>query len=305
MVIGETARAANFALYGYQRATNPKLAARRDVIVLPPTEACATSTAASLPCMFSYRNRESYRSRPQDDESLASLASRLGVAVQYVGNNFGDCKGVCRGVPSLYTQNQPEAVEGQAYCNNRECFDEILLPGLKHSLAGMPPEGGLILLHQNGSHGPLYDRRYPDRYRQFVPVCDGADVRHCSREELVNGYDNTILYTDAVLDGLIGILADDPRPVLLIYLSDHGESLGEGGLYLHGLPYDLAPPEQKTVPFLLWGSPSFWQGEGIDRGCVAATTDPGHDNLFHSLLGLLRISAPEYRAEEDLFAACR
>jgi lipid A ethanolaminephosphotransferase len=159
-----------------------------------------------------------------------------------------------------------------------------------------------------GNHGPAYFARYPTEFRRFTPDCETAELRKCTREQVVNAYDNAVLYTDHVLAGLVGTLAQGTAfDTAMLYVSDHGESLGENGLYLHGLPYSIAPGTQTHVPMVSWISPGFSAAEGVSRNCLRAKTDEplSHDNLFHSVLGLLDVHTSVYRPKRDLFEDCR
>ena len=199
-------------------------------------------------------------------------------------------------------------------CDGERCLDEALLQGLDIAPAQAKPGAGapadqLIVLHQLGNHGPAYDRRYPDAFRHFKPVCATADLPRCSREQIVNAYDNALLYTDHVLAQAITLLrsAGSTHDTALLYLSDHGESLGENGLYLHGLPYAIAPEVQLQVPMLLWLSEGLARQHRIDPACLRqrAAQPASHDHLFHSLLGLMDVTTALYEPALDLFALCR
>ena len=303
LVVGETARAASFSLNGYARPTNPELS-RLEVINFASVTACGTATEVSLPCMFSPFGRADYdEQRIRRHDSLLHVLARAGLQVLWRDNQSG-CKGVCAGLPVQDVSR--ETVEG--LCTADRCLDEILLHGLDGIVRDA--RGDLfVVLHQLGSHGPAYHRRYPPEAREFVPTCDRDELRECSREQIVNSYDNSILYTDRFLARTIGLLAAwrERFDVAMLYVSDHGESLGEHGLYLHGLPYAIAPREQLEVPMVWWLPPEAARGLGVDPDCLRrrALQPASHDNLFHSVLGLLQVRTPEYRPERDLSAGCR
>ena len=303
LVVGETARAANFSLNGYARQTNPELE-QLDVVYFKDVTACGTSTEVSLPCMFSPFGRAAYdEQRIRRHESLLHLLARAGLDVVWLDNQSG-CKGVCRG---LETHDVSHA-QTPELCAADRCLDEVMLQGLAE-VAARAQRDTVVVMHQLGNHGPAYFRRYPADLRRFTPACESQDLRSCSREEIVNAYDNAILYTDRFLARTIGALAAlQPRfDVALAYVSDHGESLGENGLYLHGMPYLIAPREQKEVPMLWWFGQGAAHALDIDLACLQlrARAPASHDNLFHSILGLLSVETARYQAAQDLFSGCR
>ena len=299
MVVGETARAANFSLQGYDKPTNqytPKLGVK----YFSDVSSCGTATAISVPCMFSRLDRNHYDSRiAQSQENALDIIQRSGVEVTWIDNN-SSCKGVCARVNSQTV----EPTKSNPLCDGRYCFDEVLVEALAAKLAKSHAKHQLIVLHMIGSHGPTYYRRYPEKDSKFLPDCPRSDIQNCSTEQLTNTYDNTIAYTDLVLSKLIKLLqnsqADDKA---LLYVSDHGESLGEKGLYLHGFPYALAPKEQTHVPML------FWSNKLADtrfNQCIEQQRNHAfsHDNIFDTLLGLTHIQSTEYRPEQDIFNTC-
>jgi lipid A ethanolaminephosphotransferase len=303
LVVGETARAANFSLGGYERETNPLLAAQ-PILYFPNVTSCGTNTAVSVPCMFSPFGQKRYSdTKAKSHESLLDVVQRTGVSVLWRDNNSG-CKSTCDRVP----RHGGNELRREAFCDGDGCFDEVLLEGLPRWIDGLQGDG-LVVLHQQGSHGPAYYKRSPAAFKKFLPECADAAVEACSRQEIVNAYDNTILYTDFVLSRLIGLLepAAGRFDVAMLYVSDHGESLGEGGLYLHGLPWLFAPSEQTHVPMLVWLSDGFSADRGIDRACLEQRRHESHshDDLFHSVLGLFDVATRIYQPELDLFRPCR
>ncbi|GAB2785398.1 phosphoethanolamine--lipid A transferase [Halomonas shantousis] len=303
IVVGETLRAANWGLDGYARQTTPQLARRNDVINYPHVTSCGTSTAVSLPCMFSPVGHDDYdKAYIEQHESLLDVLKHAGVDVIWLDNQSG-CKGVCDGVASHVVT----ATDAPALCQGEHCMDEALVEALKSRLDTRHADT-VIVLHQLGNHGPSYYQRYPQALRKFTPTCDTAELSRCSREAIVNSYDNAALYTDQMLNRLIDYLAhQQSHEAAMIYVSDHGESLGEHGLYLHGVPYAIAPQEQTHVPMIWWLSPEFARDQGIDTACLgqAAGQPVSHDNLFHSVLGMLDVSTSLYDPELDISRPCR
>lgn len=304
IVVGETARAANFGLGSYKRNTTPKLNQRRltdtGLIYFEQFYSCGTATAISLPCMFSLKTRRQFdvNSAPYE-ENVLDVIHHAGFDVIWIDNNSG-CKGVC-----LRLKNQPiQYVGNNKDCNKNSCFDIALVSELKKLLQS-PKQNLVVVLHQHGSHGPAYFERTPLSAHQFQPTCHSKNLSVCTREEIVNSYDNTIWYTDYVLNEIIATLHKASREyaTAMFYVSDHGESLGEHNLYLHGMPYNIAPKEQTHVPALLWVSQHFVDRYKLktDKLKARANESYSHDNLFHSFLGLLNIETVIYQPELDIF----
>lgn len=304
LVLGETARAENFSLGGYARETNPKLK-QQNVIYYQNASSCGTETAISVPCMFSGMPRARYDARlAHHQEGLMDVLAHAGVNVLWREND-GGCKGACDRIPHTdMTQWKPNAL-----CRSDYCLDGVLLHRLSHYIDGVKDDT-VIVLHQMGSHGPAYYLRYPSAMRQFTPTCDSKQIQDCDRQALINTYDNTLLYTDTMLSDTIDLLKQyqDRFNVALIYLSDHGESLGERGMYLHGAPYLFAPSQQTHIPFLLWLSSDYARAYGIDDRCLrqqAQRQEISQDNLFHTLLGMVNIQTSLYQPSLDLLKTCQ
>ncbi|UIL54588.1 phosphoethanolamine transferase EptA (plasmid) [Pantoea agglomerans] len=304
LVLGETSRAANFSLGGYSRPTNPLLA-EDEVVYFPDTTSCGTSTAVSVPCMFSNMPRAHYDDAlASHQEGVLDIIQRAGLRVLW-NENDGGCKGACNRVPN----QDMNALNLPGMCIKGECYDEVLFHGLEEYIARLQ-DNGVIVLHTIGSHGPTYSHRYPPAFRKFTPTCETKQIQECSQQQLVNTYDNTILYADSIVDKAIELLKahQDRFTTSLVYLSDHGESLGENGVYLHGLPYAIAPEVQTHVPMLIWLSPDYQQRYAVDSRCLiqrAAANAYSQDNLFSTLLGLTGVQTREYVAADDMLAACR
>ncbi len=298
LVVGESDRAVNHQLNGYHKNTNPYLAARDDVYSFKNFHSCGTETTVSVPCMFSVYKREEYNDhKGKYTENVLDILKKSQVQVLWRDND-GGCKNVCN---RIETHDLNEA-QIKPYCNGSECQDEVLLHNLQ-AYINENIQDKLIILHKKGNHGPAYYKRYPQKFAQFTPTCNTNELHKCTNEQLINTYDNIILYTDYFLDTLIKQLerSNDKYQVALIYVSDHGESLGEKGIYLHAMPYWLAPKEQTHVPFIFWASKDF----AINREHLLATQhiERSHDNLFHSLLGLFNVQTALYEPDLDLFAS--
>jgi lipid A ethanolaminephosphotransferase len=310
LVVGETARAANWGLNGYARPTTPVLAdwqARHGLVNFPEVSSCGTNTQVSVPCMFSPLSREEGGDQPARHENLLDVLQRAGLAVVWIDNQSG-CKGVCARVPSARPAPDP------ALCEGDECLDDALVHSLDRQLAALDPQrrarGTVLVLHMMGSHGPAYFKRAPADRKPFQPECTTVTLADCQADALRNSYDNSIAYTDHVLGLTLDWLTAQARSGAvapgLLYVSDHGESLGEGKVYLHGLPYAFAPVEQKRVPMVAWLSPPLQQATGVTPDCLRsrAARPASHDHLFHSVFGLMGVQT---RARDDrlnLFQPC-
>jgi lipid A ethanolaminephosphotransferase len=251
--------------------------------------------------MFSPYEHAQYDKRlVERSESLLHVLAHAGIGTLWRDNQTG-CKGVCTGLPYESFEHGHDPVD----CDRNGCRDQAML----RDLAQAAGSGGdtVLVLHQLGNHGPSYYKRYPRSLGKFQPACESADLAQCGRSAIVNAYDNATLNTDDFLARTIAALAAmHSRETALIYLSDHGESLGENGLYLHGIPYAIAPATQTQVPMVMWFSPEMAKDRGIDLACLRrrAAQPASHDNLFHSVLGLMQVRTRAYDRRRDLFAGC-
>lgn len=300
MVVGETSRAENSSYNGYARDTNP-YTRKESAISFKSVSSCGTSTAVSVPCMFSFMNRENYdKLHAKNQDNVLDIIQRAGYQISWIDND-GGCKSVCDKVDTVNIAIKPS----NKFCSTDSCYDEVVLPVLKDRLARANNKDVLIVLHLIGSHGPTYYRRYPVDHKIFKPDCPRSDIQNCSAAALVNTYDNTIAYTDYVLSQIIDLLkryAHDYDTAML-YMSDHGESLGEKGLYLHGTPYLLAPKEQTQVSTLLWLSQNYINRLGLDSAYLAETAGRNsfsQDFLSHTLLYLTGVKTALFNPDLNL-----
>lgn len=303
VVVGETARAANWGLSGYARETTPELA-KLDVINFADVSSCGTNTEVSLPCMFSAVGRRDYdEDRIRGSESLLHVLDHAGLKVLWRDNQSG-CKGVCEGLP----EEKLSDAKVPGLCDGERCLDDILLHGLDRVLADAAGNM-VIVMHQLGNHGPAYFKRYPPAFRHFQPACENTDLAKCTPAEIVNAYDNALRYTDSMLAKTIAFLKTQEQrfDTAMLYVSDHGESLGENNLFLHGIPYSIAPDVQTHVPMVMWVSPGFARDASLDLACLRARAQKpvSHDYLFHTVLGLMNVRTGVYEPAYDFSAACR
>jgi lipid A ethanolaminephosphotransferase len=304
MVLGETARAQSFSLNGYSKPTN-QYTEKQGVVSFSKMSSCGTATAVSVPCMFSRLNKDGYEKRiATAQQNVIDIIHLAGADVLWISNNNGSCKGVCTRVK----MQQIDTDKSNPLCDGEYCYDEALLAPLRSKLSKLTHQNTLIVLHMIGSHGPTYFKRYPKKRRVFIPDCQRSDIQNCTQEQLINSYDNTIAYTDLVLSQVINELdqvADkNDIETSLLYISDHGESLGEKGLYLHGLPYAFAPEEQTHVPMLYWTDPI---QNDFNLNCLSTTAKSPitHDNVFDVLLSIMSVRTKAYDIDNDPFIKCK
>lgn len=278
LVVGETARADRFSLNGYKRDTNPLLS-KENIVSFSNVSSCGTSTSVSVPCMFSSLGRADYdKEKALDQEDLLDVLKNNGIEVLWRDNN-SDSKGVATRVKyeDFKTPTLNPVCKG-------ECRDIGMLSGLDKYIMDNNNKDMLIVLHQMGNHGPEYYRRYPKEFERFKPACQTGELRDCSKEEVDNAYDNAILYTDYFLSQVIGFLKkhEGEYETAMLYLADHGESLGEHGIYLHAAPYIIAPKEQTHVPAIIWTGVNFdYKLEDIRP---YKNTALSHDDLFCTVI---------------------
>lgn len=307
LIVGETQRAMSYQLYGYHRPTN-EYTEKLGVFPFKDTVSCGTATAYSVPCMFSNLSRKEFSiPKANAQENALDVMKRAGVNIIWLDNDSG-CKGVCDRVPTVNIRKKYAA--DAKYCPGKYCYDEAFLPELEETFRSLPADkDNLVVLHAMGSHGPAYYERYPLAHETYKPDCDRSDVQFCEAGSLINTYDNTIRYFDYVMSQVIRRTAEANNwNAALFFISDHGESLGENDIYLHGLPYMFAPEEQTSIPFIGWLPDDFSQANKIDGACVRKKAAEGgfsHENLFDTLLGLFSVQTSIYRSEMDILNSCR
>lgn len=287
VVIGETARADHFSLNGYSRKTNPKLE-KQNLSNFNNAYSCGTLTKISVPCMFYVGDYASFDvEKANQRANLLDIISASGVAVTWFNNNSG-CKHVCDRVKTIDLTR----------ISSEEQYDEQLIIELDKILDNNKSKKTLLVLHTMGSHGPKYYERYPKEFDKFQPSCKNNNPQKCSKEELINAFDNTILYTDHFLDLLINKLKKQNKKSFLIYASDHGESLGEYGLYLHGVPIKFAPKEQIHIPFFIWFSELYKQDRSFT--ILDAKTKISHEHYPHTILDAMQVTSKYFKKEKSL-----
>lgn len=294
LVIGEAARAENFSLYDYDKQTNPLLA-KSDVIALKNATSCATYTTESVKCILSHHDPRGLFS--EKFEPLPSYLQRHDIDVFWRTKNWGE--------PPIKVASYQKSGDLKDNCEGSECnYDGILLSRLADQIEASDKQKIFVVLHQTGSHGPAYYSKYPEEFEIFKPICRSVELSKCSQEELINAYNNTILYNDHFLYQLgqtLKSLKDTSSAYL--YISDHGQSLGENGIYLHGTPYSIAPKQQFEIPFIIWMSPAFIDQKHISVDKLRAREKSTQANIFHSVMGAFDMNSEIYDRDLDIFRA--
>ena len=296
MVVGEAVRADHLALNGYNKETTPLLKQEK-IINLSNVYSCGTSTAHSVPCMFSLFGQDDfdYDKGVNSENILDIFTHTKDIEVLWRDNNSNS-----KGIANRVQYEDYKTSQKNTICNGGECRDEGMLIGLDKYIAQRKEKDIFIVLHQMGNHGPAYYKRYPKEFEKFTPVCKTNQLEQCSNYEISNAYDNAILYTDYFLSKTINFLKkyNKSYKTTMIYMSDHGESLGENGLYLHGLPYLIAPNAQKHVASLIWFGDTTRKALQIQK--TQETKLYTHDNLVHTLLSLFEIKTTLYNQDLDM-----
>ncbi len=297
LVVGEAARADRFSLNGYEKETNPLLA-KEDIINFSNMHSCGTSTADSVPCMFSLFGRAnySYKKGVKTENILDVLMHNDHLEILWRDNN-SDSKGVALRVP--YEDYKSPA--NNTICDE-ECRDEGMLVGLDKYIEAHKNKDILIVLHQMGNHGPAYYKRYPKEFEKFTPICKTNQLEKCTQEEIGNAYDNAILYTDYFLSKVVNFLKpySKSHETAMIYMSDHGESLGENGLYLHGMPYFMAPETQTHIGAMMWFGDEMKKDINTTKLKSYSDKEFSHDNLFNTIIGLFEVETKIYDKNMDI-----
>lgn len=300
-IVGEAARAENFSLNGYEKETNPVLS-KIDILNFSNVSSCGTETAISVPCMFSIYDRANYTDeKGKSTENVIDVLNRAGINLLWRDNNSNS-----KNVADRITYEDLNHAQDEKFCKDGECFDEILLKDLQ-TFVDKSTKDTFIVLHQKGSHGPAYYKRYPKEFEKFTPICKSNQLENCTQEEIQNSYNNTILYTDFFISQTIKFLQSNSEKfqTAMLYSADHGESLGENGIYLHGMPYFIAPKQQTHIGFIQWFGKDF--KSKINQECLKQKLHENlsHDNLFHSILGIMGVQTTVYDKNLDIFNTCK
>lgn len=279
LIIGESARRDHFSLYGYEKVTNPLLA--EDNVTSLIANSAATYTTAGVKAILDHQPTGKLY------EILPNYMYRTGVDVIWRTSNWGE--------PPVHIEKYHTVRDlKKMYPDADDRYDGILLTGLKEEIMSSEKDKILVILHTNTSHGPTYNKKYPAEFERFTPVCTTVEMSKANPQELMNAYDNSVLYTDYIIHSAIEILKEfTDRRTCMLYVSDHGESLGEGNLYMHGVPMSIAPKEQVEIPFIVWTSK--------DAVEVKELAEVGQYHVFHSVMDFLGVESPVFDEDKNIF----
>ena len=280
LMIGESARRDRFSLYGYPRETNPYTS--RDSVRAYVADASATYTAAGVRAILEPKEtRELW-------EILPNYLERCGADVYWRTDNWGE--------PPVHTSKYWHKADIKArFPEEDDRYDGILLAGLKEDILASEADKVFIVIHGYTNHGPSYNTNYPPEFEVFTPVCSTVEMSKTSPEELNNAYDNSLVYTDWLMHSVIETLREIPdRRAMMLFVSDHGESLGENNIFMHGVPYSMAPKEQLEIPFIVWTSARDVRFKELEK--------VGQHHVFHSVINFFGIDMPDFIEEKCIFA---
>ena len=278
LIIGESARRDRFSLYGYGKETNPYTV--KDSVKAYVANASATYTAAGVKAILEYKDTDELY------EILPNYLYRTGVDVFWRTSNWGE--------PPVHVRSYEIISEiRDRYPGADRRHDGALLAGLKEELEAGGKDKVFAVLHTYTNHGPAYNTNYPPEFEVFTPVSNTVEMSKVSQEELDNAYDNSIVYTDWIIHQVIDIVRETGRRGCVLFVSDHGESLGENNLYMHGVPFSMAPREQIEIPFIVWTS---------DKSLhLKELPEVGQHHVFHSVLDFFGVDSPVFDESLSVF----
>lgn len=289
-VIGETLRADHLSLNGYSRETTPHLNSRENIISYPNIYSEYTYTNPSVAHIMT-RADSLHKERAYTETSFVPLFKSSGFYTAWIANQepaksyvsfMKECDTLIYAHPekSVYTYS--------------EWLDGDLLPGFNY-LNNMQNNNKLIIMHTIGSHW-YYNNHYTKDFERFKPVTQSKIVTQNATQELINSYDNTVIYTDFFLDSVIETLTS--KNAILIFLSDHGEALGEDGLWLHANDNKAL----RNPACVIWCSNMFIDKYPEKFSAIRANKDKRYrtDFLFHSILSIGKIPTKLIETKYDI-----
>ena len=293
LVLGESARGDRFTINGYERETTPNLSKIPNLVSFTDAYSLGTYTITGLKSIF--------RLRPFENENtFISIFNNLGFETSWIS-----MQSFVNDVNTIASESQKLITKEMVVQNsNYDVKDENLISYLQQTLNDNKSKNQLIILHTQGSHR-TYDDRYSENFKKYTPTCSAINERNVWKRifhrqscysliEANNSYDNSILYTDYVLSKFINELK--PYKAMFIYISDHGESLGENGTYLHSHKYETAPKEQIHIPYILWFSEKLLQQNPNVKQNLKIASNNMHkkvdqSTVIHSILDCIGVKS--------------
>ncbi|ALR78556.1 kdo(2)-lipid A phosphoethanolamine 7''-transferase [[Enterobacter] lignolyticus] len=296
-IIGETTRWDHMGILGYDRDTTPRLAKEKNLVAFRGYS-CDTATKLSLRCMF-------VRQGGADDNPQRTLKEQNVFAVLHQLGFTGALYAMQSEI-WFYSNTMAnniayrEQIAAEPRNRGKSVDDMLLVDEMKQSLSVNPDGKQVIILHTKGSHFN-YTQRYPRSFAQWKPECTGVDDK-CTKEEMINSFDNSITYIDAFISDVLDLVRD--KKAIVFYAADHGESINERQ-HLHGTPRKMAPPEQFRVPMLVWMSDKYLQDPVHAQSFAwlkqqAAMKQPKrHVELYDTIMGCLGYTSPDGGINEN------
>lgn len=291
-VIGESLRADHLSLNSYKRTTNPKLSKRDNIVSFPNIFSEYTNTNRSLPHILT-RADSTNTEVAFTETSFISTFKHCGFSTTWISNQ--DAANTYIGFMKesdtiIYAHPEKTVYDFNLW------LDEDILPITEHNLT-KSNKSKLIVLHTIGSHW-YYNSHFSDKYKIFKPITSSKILSQCSPTEIINSYDNSVLYTDFFLDELIKLL--ERKKAILVYLSDHGETLGENGEWLHAGENSVS----KNPACIIWYSDSF--NAQFPEKVIALKANKNRrfrtDFLYHSILSAGNIPSKSILRQLDIFS---
>lgn len=290
-ILGESVRADHLQTNGYHRKTTPLLAKQNNLISFPNAYTPLTYTAISVPQILS--NATLTDDYSISKYSLIQVLNKANIQTNWIGNQTPE-----KSYETFIKQSSFNTILDPLHSelSFQKSYDENLLPIFKNVFK--PNQNQFTVLHMMGSHW-WYETRYPEKFRNFKPVIKSKHVNSNSKEEMINSYDNTILYLDYFINETIKYIEAKNSNSLIIYLSDHGEILGENNLWLHAQPEKAS----ENPAMLIWYSEKFKQQNEaiISRLQSHKNRTIPLDFFFHSILELYKIDGIPYDKQKVIF----
>jgi glucan phosphoethanolaminetransferase (alkaline phosphatase superfamily) len=288
LVVGETSRAMEWSLYGYERETTPNLQKENNLICFTDAVTQSNNTHKSVPIILSAASAENYDVLWRQ-KSIVSAFKEAGFKTLVIANQKLNTSIIW----SFYNEadkfiDLSEQVKGFTL---QSPYDGEVMPFLKKELES-GNENLFIVLHTYGSHFN-YHERYPKEFKKFLPD-KALGIRAAYKQELRNAYDNSILYTDYVLSQIINELKATDACSSMMYLSDHGEDIYDDsrGRYLHASPIPTC--YQLHIPYIIWCSDSYKERfpEKYQTAFANSTMPVSTNSVFHTMLDIANIDTP-------------